>query len=110
MFDRGIVSALVETGRAELVARMRAAAPGKRTAETYMARNRTSAEQTGANRSPCDVERLARAEIENRRAQPLEDQDWARQRQRLVEFVQTLARWDLEEQLRKEESDPGKAA
>jgi hypothetical protein len=75
-----------------------------------MARNGTSAEDAEASTSPCDAEGLARATIENRRGKPLEDQDWARQRQRLIEFVLTLARWDLEARRQKEDSDSGRAA
>jgi hypothetical protein len=39
-------------------------------------------------------ERVARAEIETCLSRPLTDAEWATQRNRLVEFVRILRRWD----------------
>lgn len=41
-------------------------------------------------------ERIARSVIEQNSGRRLADDEWAKQRQRLIEFVQTLSRWDTE--------------
>ncbi len=61
-----------------------------------MARNGISAENTGARSSPCDAERLARADIEKGCGHPLGDKEWAKHRGRLIEFILILTRWDAE--------------
>jgi len=50
-------------------------------------------EETGS----ASAERLARAVIEQHCGRRLTDKEWAKQRRRLIEFVLTLARWDLEQ-------------
>src|SRR5579864_3728205 len=50
-------------------------------------------------RSPSGAEQLARVVIEQNCGRPLTDGEWAKQRRRLIEFILTLARWDLERQL-----------
>jgi len=52
------------------------------------------------------AERAARAEIESRLALPLNDSEWTKQRNRLVEFIQMLARWDSEQRERDVLSEP----
>jgi hypothetical protein len=61
-----------------------------------MARSGISAENTEARSSPCDAERLARANIEKGCGHPLGDKEWVKQRGRLIEFILILTRWDAE--------------
>jgi hypothetical protein len=50
-------------------------------------------------RSPSGAEQAARAVIAQSCGRALTDGEWAKQRRRLIEFILTLARWDLESQL-----------
>jgi hypothetical protein len=43
------------------------------------------------------AERAARAELERQLERPLTDQEWADQRKRLLQFVQLMRRWDMEQ-------------
>ena len=45
------------------------------------------------------AEQAARSVIEQSCGRQLTDGEWAHQRRRLIEFVQTLARWDRERKL-----------
>jgi hypothetical protein len=45
---------------------------------------------------PSSGECVARSVIEQSCGRRLADDEWAKQRQRLIEFVQTLSRWDTE--------------
>jgi len=46
------------------------------------------------------AEQVARAIIEQRCGRQLTDGEWAKQRRRLIEFIRTLARWDMEQRQR----------
>ena len=57
-------------------------------------------------RRPSVAERTARGVIEEGLGHRLTEKQWAEQRRRLVEFVQTLARWDrVQQSLSHAESD-----
>jgi len=51
----------------------------------------------GQKKIRTDAERMAREELERLQSHPLSDSEWIEQRNRLIEFVQTLARWDVEQ-------------
>jgi hypothetical protein len=46
--------------------------------------------------SPAEI--AARAEVERHQSNPLSDAEWAVQRNRLLQFVRLLRRWDREQQ------------
>jgi len=61
-------------------------------AQSAMKRQKKAKAASGA-------EQAARAVIEQSCGRQLTDGEWAQQRRRLIEFVQTLARWDRERQI-----------
>lgn len=69
-----------------------------------MARTRTSPEQT--DRGASESEHAARTAVERSQGHPLKDEDWNRQRDRLIEFIGILARWDSEQRQSKTGREP----
>lgn len=65
-----------------------------------MPRKEISTESNG-NRDGSPAELAARAEIEKLVSRPLSNSDWVEERNRMIEFVRTLARWDAEQRNRK---------
>lgn len=61
-----------------------------------MARYESFSERDSKNRSS-PAERVARTEIESRLAHRINDPEWTKQCNRLVEFILMLARWDSEQ-------------
>jgi hypothetical protein len=62
--------------------------------------------ETTTARGPSLAERTARGAIEEGLGHRLTEKQWAEHRRRLVEFVQTLARWDrVQQSLSHAESD-----
>ena len=56
--------------------------------------------RAGRKKQSSASERMARAAIEQSCGCPITDSEWAKQRQRLIEFVQTLSHWDREQRSR----------
>jgi hypothetical protein len=56
------------------------------------------------------AEQAARVAIEQSCGRQLTDGEWAHQRRRLIEFVQTLARWDREHQIAEHKNNQTEAS
>ena len=59
-----------------------------------MARNRLNSDQ---DRRASELEQDARTACEESHGHPLSDEEWSKQRSRLLEYIMTLARWDQDQ-------------
>lgn len=69
-----------------------------------MGRNGSIEQKHKGSSSP--AERAARVELEDRLGRPLKDSEWTKQRNRLLQFITTLARWDKDQRNTNAASEP----